>query len=104
MQCRFRIFALLDFVAFGLWTGTSWSQINTIPNGGLENADAPAYWHKVDAGDATVEWASDQFRSPQRALKISDASGGDAPTWESDNLANLNWNPVTGTTKKIEME
>ncbi|MCG3120909.1 MAG: hypothetical protein ALAOOOJD_03804 [bacterium] len=104
MNYRFRIFFLLACLACVVWTSTGWSQINTIPNGGFENADAPAYWHKVDAGDATVEWAGDQFRSPQRSLKISEASGSDAPMWESDNVASLNWNPTTGTTKNVEME
>lgn len=104
MHKRFRISTFLAIVACSLWVSTGWSQINTIPNGGFENADAPAYWHKANVGGATVEWASDVFRSPQRSLKISKSSGSDTPTWESDNLAKLNWNPVTGTTQNIEME
>jgi len=79
MHHRSKFLMALAFVVGVVWSGDVWSQINTIPNGGFEQAGAPAYWHKVDAGDATVEWASDQFRSPQRSLKISDASGGDAP-------------------------
>lgn len=104
MHWRFRVFMALTFVACALWASTGWSQINTIPNGGFEKADVPAYWHKVDAGDATVEWAGDVFRSPQRSLKISESGGSDAPMWESDNLAKLNWNPTTGTTQNVEME
>ncbi len=104
MKLCFKSSLVLTGALFIFWAPTSWSQINTIPNGGFEKAEAPAYWHKADAGDATVEWASDVYRSPERSLKISESGGPDAPMWESDNLAKLNWNPTTGTTKNIEME
>ncbi|MDZ7292471.1 MAG: carbohydrate binding domain-containing protein [candidate division KSB1 bacterium] len=104
MHFRFKVVMFLMFAACGVWVSAGWGQINTIPNGGFEKAETPAYWHKANVGGATVEWASDQFRSPQRSLKISKSGGADAPMWESDNLANLNWNPVTGIPKNIEME
>ncbi|MDZ7262930.1 MAG: carbohydrate binding domain-containing protein, partial [candidate division KSB1 bacterium] len=80
------------------------AQINTLPNGGFEEAELPAYWTKVEAGDAVVVWATDQYRSPQRSLKISDTGGADAPAWVSENMAKLNWNPTTGIPANIEIE
>jgi hypothetical protein len=80
------------------------AQINTIPNGGFETAEQPAFWHPQDAEDAEVSWATDQYRSPERSLKISETDGADAPAWVSDNLATLYWNPTTGINPDIEME
>jgi hypothetical protein len=62
MQSRFSFLLALIFAICMIGTGAAWSQINTIPNGGFENAEAPAYWHKTDVGVATVEWVSDVFR------------------------------------------
>jgi hypothetical protein len=104
MQSRFKVLLALAFAVGMIGAGAAWSQINTIRNGGFENAEAPAYWHKANAGGATLEWASDVVRSPQRSLKISKSSGSEAPAWESDNLAKLNWNPTTGIPANIEME
>jgi hypothetical protein len=50
-----------------------------------------------------VEWASDQYRSAERSLKIYDSDGDDDPCWVSGNLAKLNWNSPTGLGKNIEM-
>jgi hypothetical protein len=83
---------------------TAQAQINTIPNGGFENAENPAFWQKEDADDAVVVWATDQFRSPERSLKISESGGDDAPAWMSGNLATAYWNPVKGISPGIEME
>ena len=80
------------------------AQVNTIPNGGFESAEFPAYWQKEDANDAEVVWATDQYRSPERSLKITEASGADAPAWVSSNMATLNWNPTTGVPPNIEIE
>ncbi|MGH7494180.1 MAG: carbohydrate binding domain-containing protein [bacterium] len=104
MKLRYKLLLALIGAFCGLNARTSWSQINTILNGGFEKAEAPAYWHKAEVGDAVVEWAGDVYRSPERSLKISDSGGADAPTWESGNLAQLNWNPTTGTTRNVEME
>ncbi|MDZ7268978.1 MAG: carbohydrate binding domain-containing protein [candidate division KSB1 bacterium] len=104
MQSRLTVLLALPLIFCLMGTGSVHSQINTIVNGGFENAEAPAYWHKANAGGATLEWASDVYRSPQRSLKISKSSGSDAPMWESDNLARLNWNPVGGIPANIEME
>ncbi|MCK6558098.1 carbohydrate binding domain-containing protein [bacterium] len=104
MQFRLRVLLALTLALCLMGAGGASSQINTIPNGGFENAEAPAHWHKANAGAATVEWAGDVYRSPQRSLKISKSSGVDTPMWESDNLAKLNWNPVTGIPANIEME
>ncbi len=99
------LFLGLIIICLGLLgTTDGFAQINTIPNGGFEQADVPAYWSKLDDGDADVSWATDQFRSPQRSLKISEASGPDAPAWISDNMAKLQWNPTTGIPPNIEIE
>jgi len=63
----------------------------------------PAYWNPYPNGDALVEWASDQYRSAERSLKIYDSDGDDDPCWVSGNLAKLNWNSPTGLGKNIEM-
>jgi len=88
-------------IGFGILPALA--QINTINNGGFEMADLPANWHRVDANDADVAWATDQFRSPLRSLKISDAGGPDAPAWQSINMAKLEWNSTTGIPANIEM-
>lgn len=79
------------------------AQINVITNGEFENAEAPAHWQKVDANDAEVAWATDQYRSPLRSLKISEIGGADAPAWTSANMAKLQWNSPTGIPANIEM-
>lgn len=81
-----------------------YAQVNTIPNGSFENAEMPAHWTKMDPFDADVSWATDQFRSAQRSLKISEAAGADAPAWVSKNLAKLYWNPTTGINPSVEMK
>ncbi len=93
----------LCVLALGFGIGPIMAQINTINNGDFENAELPAYWQKEDANDAQVVWATDQFRSPERSLKISESGGADAPAWVSTNLAKLNWNRTTGIPKAAEM-
>ncbi|MDZ7314821.1 MAG: carbohydrate binding domain-containing protein [candidate division KSB1 bacterium] len=80
------------------------AQGNVVVNGGFENAETPAYWQKENAAEATVEWATDEYRSPERSLKISDSGGSDAPAWVSQNMATLNWNPTSGIPANIEIE
>ena len=97
------VFALF----LGLLLGTAFqatAQVGTLPNGGFENAETPAYWRTEDAAGADVVWAADQFRSPERSLKISETDGADAPAWVSQNMAKLNWNLTTGIPANIEIE
>ena len=101
-RLRFASWWLLA-LCLGLVFSPALAQINTINNGGFEIADQPANWHKVDANDADVAWASDQYRSPLRSLKIAEAGGADAPAWQSGNMAKLEWNPTTGIPANIEM-
>ncbi|NUM68110.1 hypothetical protein HUU39_23040 [candidate division KSB1 bacterium] len=62
MQFRLRVLLALTLALCLMGAGGASSQINTIPNGGFENAEAPAHWHKANAGAATVEWAGDVYR------------------------------------------
>jgi hypothetical protein len=97
--------ALFWFLALCVGSGfqLAIAQINTINDGDFENAELPANWQKVDANDADVAWATDQYRSPLRSLKISEVSGTDAPAWTSSNMAKLQWNSTTGIPPNIEM-
>ncbi len=101
---RFRtFFSWFLALCIGVGFQLAAAQINTINNGDFENAELPANWLKVDANDAQLAWASDQFRSPQRSLKISESSGTDAPAWVSSNMAKLQWNNTIGIPANIEM-
>ena len=105
MKNQIKAFQLILLFAFAIFLFSSAAaQINTVKNGGFETADMPAYWHTEDASDAEVIWAADEFRSPERSLKISETAGADAPAWVSGNLAKLNWNPTTGIPANAEME
>lgn len=99
---RFKVTLLLT-AAMLLISFSLSAQINTIPNGGFEEAELPAHWNKADHSDAEVSWATDQYRSAQRSLKISETAGADAPAWVSENMAKLYWNPTTGINPNVEM-
>jgi hypothetical protein len=68
------------------------SGINII--GGFEG-DLPSYWtignDPVPAG-ATLEWATDEFRSLGKSLKITKAVTGESVSWVSENMADF-WSP-----------
>ncbi|MCX6151271.1 MAG: T9SS type A sorting domain-containing protein, partial [Ignavibacteriales bacterium] len=60
--------------------------------GGFENA-LPSYWHKIEPGNAKLEWVTDQSRSMARSLKITKTATAEAAMWESDNMCDY-WSPT----------
>jgi hypothetical protein len=53
----------------------------------------PAYWTKgAEPGGSTLSWATDQYRSMNKSLKISKQVTGEAAVWESEYMQDL-WSP-----------
>jgi hypothetical protein len=60
---------------------------------GTFEGDLPSYWAKMDtATGATLEWATDEFRSMGRSLKITKGITSVAAYWESENMVDF-WSP-----------
>ena len=54
--------------------------------GGFES-DMPSYWTKGnEPGGSTLTWATDEYRSLGRSLKISKDVTGDSAAWVSENM------------------
>ncbi len=63
------------------------SGINGI--GGFEQ-DLPSYWTKgAEPSGATLSWATDEFRSMGKSLKIEKGTTSEAAMWESENMVDL---------------
>ena len=57
--------------------------------GGFEG-DMPSYWTKgAEPTGSTLEWATDQFRSMGKSLKITKAVTTEAAVWESKNMVDF---------------
>ncbi len=53
----------------------------------------PSYWTKGnEPAGTTLSWATDEFRSLGRSLKIAKTSTGDSASWISENMVDL-WSP-----------
>jgi hypothetical protein len=66
------------------------AQLSSI--GGFEG-DMPSYWTKgAEPSGSTLEWATDQFHSLGKSLKITKGVTTEAAVWESDNVADF-WSP-----------
>ncbi len=60
--------------------------------GGFEG-DLPSYWTKgAEPSGSTLEWATDQFRSMGKSLKITKGVTTEAAVWESENVVDF-WSP-----------
>ena len=77
-------------------------QIPLLAQGGINEIgsfeqDGPSYWNKQDPvpSGATLTWATDQFLSVGRSLKIEKGVTTEAAMWESDNMCDI-WSPVHG--------
>jgi hypothetical protein len=56
--------------------------------------DMPSYWNKgSEPAGASLSWASDQYISLGRSLKITKTATTEAAMWESDNMCDI-WSPV----------
>jgi len=66
------------------------SGINSI--GGFEQ-NLPSYWTKgAEPSGSTLSWATDEYRSMGKSLKIEKGVTTEAARWESENMADL-WSP-----------
>ncbi|RPI72894.1 MAG: hypothetical protein EHM47_07255, partial [Ignavibacteriales bacterium] len=69
------------------FTLTAQSGINSI--GGFEET-LPSYWTKAaQPGGSTLSWATDEFVSMGKSLKIEKGVTTEAAVWESENMADL---------------
>ncbi len=65
--------------------------INEIGSFEQEN---PSYWNKAaNPGENSLSWASDEFVTLGRSLKITKTGTGEAAMWESDNMCDI-WSPI----------
>ncbi|HKB87957.1 MAG TPA: hypothetical protein VKD08_17395, partial [Ignavibacteriaceae bacterium] len=63
------------------------SEINGI--GGFEQT-LPSYWNMAtEPSGATLTWATDEYRSMGKSLKIEKSATADSAMWESDNMVDL---------------
>ncbi len=68
------------------------SGINSI--GGFEQS-LPSYWNIASApSGATLTWATDEYRSMGKSLKIEKSATSDSAMWESENMCDL-WSEKT---------
>jgi len=85
---------LIGIVLITLCQVPLWAQeagINEI--GSFEQTD-PSYWFKgSEPAGATLTWASDQYVSLGKSLKIEKGATSEAAVWESENMCDI-WSPV----------
>ena len=63
---------------------------NGINEIGSFEQDLPSYWTKGnEPSGATLSWATDQFLSMGRSLKITKTATSDSAMWQSENMADL---------------
>ncbi|HED07070.1 MAG TPA: hypothetical protein ENI57_03025, partial [Ignavibacteria bacterium] len=81
---------ILTFLFFLISAFNINAQVSTV--GGFEGT-LPSYWHKGNTPNgATLTWATDQFRSMGKSLKITKGVTTAAAVWESNNMADF-WSP-----------
>ena len=70
-------------------------QISLLAQSGINNVGSfeqslPSYWTKgAEPSGSTLSWATDEFRSMGRSLKIEKSATTEAAMWESENMADL---------------
>ncbi len=82
----------------GRFSGTVWMDDLNVEKLALPDLNAigsfeqplPSYWNKAtEPTGATLTWATDQFRSMGKSLKIEKTATADSAMWESDNMVDL---------------
>jgi hypothetical protein len=77
-------FLSIILIQIGLFAQSGINQI-----GSFEQS-LPSYWTKgAEPSGATLTWATDQFRSMGKSLKIEKSATSDAAMWESENMVYL---------------
>ena len=70
--------------------------------GGFEQ-ELPSYWTKgAEPSGSTLSWATDQFRSMGKSLKIVKSVTTEAAMWESENMCD-NWSEKHFANVDIDM-
>ncbi len=82
---------LFSFIVLPFYLSNAQSGINLI---GSFESELPSYWKKGgEPSGAKLEWATDQYRSMGRSLKIEKTGTGEEAYWESENMCDL-WSPT----------
>lgn len=80
-------------IVFLFLTGEVNAQLDSLNKYGGFEANQPSYWMMGKTTGATLTWATDQFRSLGRSLKIDKAAATtDSVYWISENMTDL-WSP-----------
>ena len=82
----------------GRFSGTVWMDDLSVEKLDLPDLNAigsfeqtlPSYWNMTSApSGATLTWATDEYRSMGKSLKIEKTATADSAMWESDNMVDL---------------
>ncbi|MCC6395684.1 MAG: hypothetical protein IT282_01610, partial [Bacteroidetes bacterium] len=84
-------FLLMGFVLALAASTVPAQPVNLNIVGGFEGT-MPAFWNVGNTGGATLTWATDQYRSGLRSLKIEKTTTGDSASFVSDNMCDI-WAP-----------
>jgi len=99
-----RLHAYSRFTGTIYWDDLTVEKLDAAPInlvGGFEGT-LPSYWTKGnEPSGATLTWATDQFRSMGKSLKITKAATSDSAAWISDNMADI-WSPQH--TKNVDIK
>jgi hypothetical protein len=90
---------MINFINFSKWWIGLLSiivfQIPLLAQSGINGIgsfeqDLPSYWTKgAEPSGATLSWATDEFRSMGKSLKIEKGTTSEAAMWESENMVDL---------------
>ncbi len=84
-------FLLVGFVLTFVCAAAIPQPLNLNSIGGFEGT-MPAFWNVGNTGGATLTWATDQYHSGLRSLKIAKTTTGDSASFVSDNMCDI-WSP-----------
>ena len=90
---------MINFINFSKWWIGLLSiivfQIPLLAQSGIDGIgsfeqDLPSYWTKgAEPSGATLSWATDEFRSMGKTLKIEKGTTSEAAMWESENMVDM---------------
>ncbi len=87
--CNWMSFSFIPILLL-FFSSTLFGQSGINKVGSFEQGD-PSYWHKVENG-GTLSWASDEYVTLGKSLKITKGSTSSASMWESENMCDI-WSP-----------
>ena len=93
MKRVYKLWYIIAVIMLMVFPKTLQAQSGMNEIGSFEQTD-PSYWHKAgEPGGATLTWASDEYVTLGKSLKITKETTGDAAYWESDNMCDI-WSPT----------